>query len=309
MTPVMHSRQKLWLHGVVTRSRYGSRQMLHSPSDCGRAPVGWGGVAWSVRELAGGCARTVGGGTAAGGVRPCAAAAWGPSGMIRPGDCRSRSRTTARQNGHGASFRRGLVARTCVMHSRQKLWLHGVVTRSLYGSRQMEHWRGEVRVGELVEGCARTDGSGATSTGDAVSAAARSRAFSARIRARCSAHQGAGGAAAGDDAAGGAAAGGAGLGAAAVSPPPAHPKQITLSKKVAIIGPQRVLSSNHLKIMATFAVAKRIAETFRTPSGMHGVWHTIVRRSTNCRLPGAAPSSVADASQQHGVFGRTPSTL
>ena len=45
--------------------------------------------------------------------------------------------------------------------------------------------------------------------------------------------------------------------------------------------------------MATFAVAKRIAETFRTPSGMHGVWHTIVRRSTNCRTPGAAPSSVA----------------
>ena len=48
------------------------------------------------------------------------------------------------------------------MHSRQKLWLHGVVTRSLYGSRQMEHWRGEVRVGELAGGCARTDGSGAT---------------------------------------------------------------------------------------------------------------------------------------------------
>ena len=68
---------------------------------------------------------------------------------------------------------------TRVMHSRQKLWLHGVVTRSLYGSRQMEHWRGEVSVGELVGGCARTDGSGATSTGDAVSAAARSRAFSA----------------------------------------------------------------------------------------------------------------------------------
>ena len=206
---------------------------------------------------------------------------------------------------------------TRVMHSRQKLWLHGVVTRSLYGSRQMEHWRGEVRVGELVGGCARTDGSGATSTGgsgatstgDAVSAAARSRAFSARIRARCSAHQGAGGAAAGDDAAGGAAAGGAGLGAAAVSPPPAHPKQIALSKKVPITGPQRVLSSNHLKIMATFAVAKRIAETFRTLSGMHGVWHTIVRRSTNCRTPGAAPSSVADASQQQGAFGRTPSTL
>ena len=125
------------------------------------------------------------------------------------------------------------------MHSRQKLWLHGVVTRSLYGSRQMEHWRGEVRVGELVGGCARTDGSGATSTGDAVSAAARSRAFSARIRARCSAHQGAGGAAAGDDAAaGGAAAGGAGLGAAAVSPPPPHPIQIVLSKNIAPIGPQ-----------------------------------------------------------------------
>ena len=159
-----------------------------------------------------------------------------------------------------------------------------------------------------MEGCARTDGSGATSTGDAVSAAPRRRAFSARIRARCSAHQGAGGAAAGDDAAGGAAAGGAGLGAAAVSPP-VHPKQIALSKKVPIIGPRRVLSSNHVKIMATFAVAKRIAETFRTLSGMHGVWHTIVRRSTNCRTPGAAPSSVADASQQHGVFGRTPSTL
>ena len=195
MTRVMHSRQKLWLHSVVTRSLYGSRQMMHSSSDCGRAPVGWGGVAWSVRELAGGCARTDGsgatstgdavsaaarsrafsarrsisamvsagsGGAAAGGARPCAAAAWGPSGMIRPGGCRSRSRTTARQNGHGASFRRGLVARTCVMHSRQKLWLHGVVTRSLYGSRQMEHWRGEVRVGELAGGCARTDGSGAT---------------------------------------------------------------------------------------------------------------------------------------------------
>ena len=140
MTRVMHSRQKLWLHGVVTRSLYGSRQMLHSPPDCGRAPVGWGGVAWSVRELVGGCARTVGG--------------------------------------------------------------------------------------------------GATSTGDAVSAAARSRAFSARIRARCSAHQGAGGAAAGDDAAaGGAAAGGAGLGAGAVSPPPPKQKQIELSKKVPIIGP------------------------------------------------------------------------
>ena len=223
--------------------------------------------------------------------------------MIRPGGCRSRSRTTARQNGHGVSFRRGLVAMTRVMHSRQKLWLHGVVTRSLYGSRQMEHWRGEVSVGELVGGCARTDGSGATS------AAARSRAFSARRSISAMVSAGSGGAAAGDDAAGGAAAGGAGLGAAAVFPPPAHPKQITLSKKVAIIGPQRVLSSNHLKIMATFAVAKRIAETFRTLSGMHGVWHTIVRRSTNCRTPGAAPSSVAEASQQQGVFGRTPSTL
>ena len=196
MTRVMHSRQKLWLHSVVTRSLYGSRQMLHCPSDCGRAPVGWGGVAWSVRELAGGCARTVGG-AAAGGARPCAPPAWGPSGMIRPGGCRSRSRTTARQNGHGASFRRGLVARTCVMHSRQKLWLHGVVTRSLYGSRQMEHWRGEVRVGELVGGCARTDGSGATSTGDAVSAAARSRAFSARRSISAMVSAGSGGAAAG----------------------------------------------------------------------------------------------------------------
>ena len=172
MTRVMHSRQKLWLHSVVTRSLYGSRQMLHCPSDCGSAPDGWGGVAWSVRELAGGCARTVGGDAAVGGARPCAAAAWGPSGMIRPGGCRSPSRTTARQIGHGAelgSFRGGLVARTCVMHSRQKLWLHGVVTRSLYGSRQMEHWRGEVRAGELLGGCA-PDGGDATSTGGAVSA-------------------------------------------------------------------------------------------------------------------------------------------
>mmetsp|Transcript_10397 Transcript_10397/g.30735 ORF Transcript_10397/g.30735 Transcript_10397/m.30735 type:complete len:265 (-) Transcript_10397:682-1476(-) len=238
--------------------------------------------------------------------RPCAAAADG---------CRSRSRTTARQNGHGASFRGGLVARTCVMHWRQKLWLHGVVTRSLYGSKQMPHspsdcgrapvgWGGVAwSVRELAGGCARTVGGGATSTGDAVSAPSGSPR---RIRARCSAHQGAGrAAAAGDDAA----AGGAGLGAAAVSPPPVHPKQIALSKKVPIIGPRRVLRSNHVKIMATFAVAKRIAETFRTLSGMHGVWHTIVRRSTNCRTPGAAPSSVAEASQQQGVFGRTPSTL
>ncbi|CAH0370188.1 unnamed protein product [Pelagomonas calceolata] len=115
--------------------------------------------------------------------RPCAAAADG---------CRSRSRTTARQNGHGASFRGGLVARTCVMHWRQKLWLHGVVTRSLYGSKQMPHspsdcgrapvgWGGVAwSVRELAGGCARTVGGGATSTGDAVSAAARSRAFSAR---------------------------------------------------------------------------------------------------------------------------------
>ena len=196
-TCVMHSRQKLWLHGVVTRSLYGSRQMLHCPSDCGSAPDGWGGVAWSVRELAGGCARTVGGGAAAGGARPCAAAAWGPSGMIRPGGCRSRSRTTARQNGHGVSFRRGLVAMTRVMHSRQKLWLHSVVTRSLYGSRQMEHWRGEVSVGELVGGCARTDGSGATSTGGAVSATARNRAFSARRSISAMVSAGSGGAAAG----------------------------------------------------------------------------------------------------------------
>ena len=77
---------------------------------------------------------------------------------------------------------------TRVMHSRQKLWLHSVVTRSLYGSRQMEHWRGEVRVGELVGGCARTDGSGATSTGDAFSAR---RSISAMVSA------GSGGAAAG----------------------------------------------------------------------------------------------------------------
>ena len=86
---------------------------------------------------------------------------------------------------------------TRVMHSRQKLWLHSVVTRSLYGSRQMEHWRGEVRVGELVGGCARTDGSGATSTGDAVSAAARSRAFSARRSISAMVSAGSGGAAAG----------------------------------------------------------------------------------------------------------------
>ena len=91
---------------------------------------------------------------------------------------------------------------TRVMHSRQKLWLHGVVTRSRYGSRQMEHWRGEVRVGELVGGCARTGGSGATSTGDAVSAAARSRAFSARRSISAMVSAGSGGAAAGGAAVG-----------------------------------------------------------------------------------------------------------
>ena len=85
---------------------------------------------------------------------------------------------------------------TRVMHSRQKLWLHGVVTRSLYGSRQMEHWRGEVRVGELLGGCA-PDGGDATSTGGAVSAAARSRAFSARRSVSAMVSAGSGGAAAG----------------------------------------------------------------------------------------------------------------
>ena len=70
----MHSRQKLWLHGVVTRSLYGSRQMLHCPSECGRVPVGWGGVAWSVRELAGGCARTDGSGATSTGDAVSAAA-------------------------------------------------------------------------------------------------------------------------------------------------------------------------------------------------------------------------------------------
>ena len=255
-TSVMHSRQKLWLHGVVTRSLYGSRQMMHSPpSDCGRTPVGWGGVAWSVRELAGGCARTVGVGAAAGGARPCAAAAWGPSGMIQPGDCRSRSRTPARQNGHGVSFRRGLVAMTRVMHSRQKLWLHSVMTRSRYGSRQMEHWRGEVRVGELVEGCARTDGrrhlDGRRRLGRGPQPGVL-RAAKHLCDGLCRFRRRGGGRRRGRRRGGRR----AGLGAAAVSPPPAHPKQITLSKKVAIIGPQRVLSSNHLKIMATFAVAK-----------------------------------------------------
>ena len=46
-------------------------------------------------------------------------------------------------------------------------------------------------------GCARTDGSGATSTGDAVSAAARSRAFSARRSISAMVSAGSGGAAAG----------------------------------------------------------------------------------------------------------------
>ena len=34
----MHSRQKLWLHGVVTRSLYGSRQMMHSPPTAAARP-------------------------------------------------------------------------------------------------------------------------------------------------------------------------------------------------------------------------------------------------------------------------------
>ena len=44
------------------------------------------------------------------------------------------------QNGHVARFVGGFVRHTCVMHLRQKLWLHLVHTRSLYGSRQIEHW-------------------------------------------------------------------------------------------------------------------------------------------------------------------------
>ena len=63
--------------------------------------------------------------------------------------CRSVSRRSAMsspkstgclQNGHGARFVGGFVRHTSVMHLRQKLWLHFVHARSMYGPRQIEHW-------------------------------------------------------------------------------------------------------------------------------------------------------------------------
>ena len=48
--------------------------------------------------------------------------------------------TDCLQNGHGARSAGRFVRHACVMHSRQKLWLQLVHTRSLYGSRQIEHW-------------------------------------------------------------------------------------------------------------------------------------------------------------------------
>merc|ERR1712091_286311 len=53
----------------------------------------------------------------------------------------SSPKSTGRlQNGHGARFVGGFVRHTSVMHLRQKLWLHFVHARSMYGPRQIEHW-------------------------------------------------------------------------------------------------------------------------------------------------------------------------
>jgi hypothetical protein len=59
-----------------------------------------------------------------------------------PGRLVSSPKSTGRlQNGHGARFVGGFVRHTSVMHLRQKLWLHFVHARSMYGPRQIEHFQ------------------------------------------------------------------------------------------------------------------------------------------------------------------------